>query len=82
MFYFHFADSQIKEIKARAPKIATTHKAIVKVIKAVLNVKIETRKQAVLIYFSEDDILSLGGTPSLEQAQWLVIPFYKDMSEY
>ena len=72
----------MKKIKGRAPKIATTHKAIVKVIKAVLNVKKETRKQAVLIYLSEDDILSLGETPSLEQTQWLVIPFYKDTSEY
>ena len=29
----------------------------------------ETRQQAALIYLSEDIILSLGGTPSLEQAQ-------------
>ena len=42
----------------------------------------ETRQQAALIYLSEDIILSQGGTPSLEQAQWLVLPFDKDRSEY
>ena len=42
----------------------------------------ETRQQAVLMQSSGDVMSCLGGTPSLEQDQWLVLTFYKDRSEY